>query len=93
MSWVPANTARKARRLAEQAGHDLSRLDTGGEAAISSCRTPGCKVMLEIAGPDCWRYINLGEPAESCAFGRGTPGYNETGWIRPLAMPGSGGAS
>lgn len=60
-SWVPKNTARKARRLAEKAGHDLRALDTGERSAIAACRHDGCSVLLEITGRDKWRFLRLGE--------------------------------
>jgi hypothetical protein len=74
-AWAGAATVRKARMLARKAGHDMTSLKEGGTTAIASCRNPGCTVMLEIRGPDNWRFIRLGAPGETCsaAAGSATP--------------------
>jgi hypothetical protein len=62
-----ASTVRAARRAASKAGHDMGRLDMGGDTALAVCRRSECTAVLEVVGGhQGWRIIDH-SPGSRCA--------------------------
>lgn len=57
VSAMPSEWKKEARRIrkqAKEAGHDMTNFDMGGTSAIASCRN-GCSIMAEIT----WKSARL----------------------------------